>query len=613
MYFEKRIKSLQKKYNKIPECFSLYNQDNLEDGICPTVTASNGGNYGRVGGVLLSNGYTNGKDNVKEYKENAMNFNLINFCEFDKYAVKSYCAVHGVDEGKNLGDITKVDVESLPKDVDLLTHGSPCFTADTLILTDRGYKPIVDVEIGDMVLDHTLKYNKVVNRFAQGKKEVWEIETNHTSIIKTTSNHRFYVKRNNDIEPEWVECSQLTRNDKLALVQCEEKKQIKWVPINSITNTHKFEQVYDIEVEDSHSFTANGVIAHNCQSFSISGKQEGGVKGSGTRSSLLWNSVEIIQHCKPKFVIWENVKNVLSKKHRPVFNEYINEMYKSGYNTYYKVLNAKNYGIPQNRERIYAISVRKDVDNNPNYDVNNIDNKYYTNNLHQLYPEPFDNGLRLKDFLEDEVDEKYYLNKTLQLFINNSFKQERNGNGFRFEAHTAHTAHTITTRAGSRMDDNYIHNADINEEKITFDSTNKLQLEGMLNIKGNDQIRRVYSQDGISPTLSTMQGGNTEPKVTELADRFAEQYRIRKLTPKECWRLMGFSDEDFEKAEATGMSNAQLYKQAGNSIVVNVLEEIYKCLHAAYPNDFKADMNVISLFSGIGAFEKALERVDFDE
>lgn len=197
MYFEKRIKSLQKKYNKIPECFSLYNQDNLEDGICPTVTASNGGNYGRVGGVLLSNGYTNGKDNVKEYKENAMNFNLINFCEFDKYAVKSYCAVHGVDEGKNLGDITKVDVESLPKDVDLLTHGSPC------------------------------------------------------------------------------------------------------------------------------------------QSFSISGKQEGGVKGSGTRSSLLWNSVEIIQHCKPKFVIWENVKNVLSKKHRPVFNEYINEMYKSGYNTYY--------------------------------------------------------------------------------------------------------------------------------------------------------------------------------------------------------------------------------------------------------------------------------------
>ena len=557
MYFEKRIKSLQKKYNKIPECFSLYNQNNLEDGICPTVTASNGGNYGRVGGVLLSNGYTNGKDNVKEYKENAMNFNLINFCEFDKYAVKSYCAVHGVDEGKNLGDITKVDVGSLPKDVDLLTHGSPCFTADTLILTDRGYKPIVDVEIGDMVLDHTNQYNKVINRFAQGEKEIWEINAMGSDVIKTTSNHRFYVRKmkrvwHNNVhravreflEPSWVECKDLSkdyylgiainqnntipkwkgcldgragriepinnldmndkqlwymvgrflgdgwtkrrkeRNNNLSSVViccgkhkadkfekelegflnytkveertvykyqfcnkefatfCEQfghgagnkfipsfvfdmpidlikellrgyfdsdgsvdengkikvstisrllvygiaqlvakvyhrpysiyfiKRPIKhiiedrtvnqhdtysllfnpqknkqdhafyengylWVPINSITNTYKFEQVYDIEVEDSHSFTANGVIAHNCQSFSISGKQEGGVKGSGTRSSLLWNSVEIIQHCKPKFVIWENVKNVLSKKHRPVFNEYINEMYKSGYNTYY--------------------------------------------------------------------------------------------------------------------------------------------------------------------------------------------------------------------------------------------------------------------------------------
>lgn len=87
---------------------------------------------------------------------------------------------------------------------------------------------------------------------------------------------------------------------------------------------------------------------------------------------------------------------------------------------------------------------------------------------------------------------------------------------------------------------------------------------------------------------------------------------INKLTPKECYRLMGFGDEDFEKAKATGNSDTQLYKQAGNSIVVNVLEEICKCLHNAYPTDFTNGMNVISLFSGIGAFEKALERVDFD-
>ena len=89
-----------------------------------------------------------------------------------------------------------------------------------------------------------------------------------------------------------------------------------------------------------------------------------------------------------------------------------------------------------------------------------------------------------------------------------------------------------------------------------------------------------------------------------------ENYQIRKLTPRECYRLMGFGDDDFDKATSTGNSNSQLYKQAGNSIVVNVLEEIYKCLIKAYPNDFTQGMNVISLFSGIGAFEKALERVE---
>ena len=403
-----------------------------------------------------------------------------------------------------------------------------------------------------------------------------------------------------------------------------------WVPINSITNTQGFEEVYDIEVENTHSFTANGVIAHNCQSFSVAGKQHGGEKGSGTRSSLLWNSVEIIRHCKPKFVIWENVKNVLSKKHKPVFDAYIDEMKNMGYNTYYRVLNAKNYGIPQNRERIYAISVREDVDNNTNYTGHIDHNKYYDRFDKSLFPEPFDNGLRLRDFLENEVEEKYYLKNIGNFFIKNSFDQESKGNGFRFEPHiknNAEIAKTLTTRAGARMDDNFVIDIKSEKTKFKFDSTNnelnqggiisaselckdesnKIQMLGLLDIKGNEQVRRVYSSDGLSPTLNTMEGGNRQPKVLT-----SENFRIRKLTPKECYRLMGFSDEDFDKAKATGNSATQLYKQAGNSIVVNVLEEIYKCLHNAYPNDFTKSMNVMSLFSGIGAFEKALERVDFE-
>lgn len=131
-----------------------------------------------------------------------------------------------------------------------------------------------------------------------------------------------------------------------------------------------------------------------------------------------------------------------------------------------------------------------------------------------------------------------------------------------------------------------------------------IKVVGRLDIKGQDQIKRVYEVGGVSPTLSTMGGGNRQPKVMIVASRgrgsqniqhleprkdgmtntitsvqkdnyLQEGFRIRKLTPKECWRLMGFDDEDFEKAAKVN-SNTQLYKQAGNSIVVNVLEAVLK-------------------------------------
>lgn len=236
-------------------------------------------------------------------------------------------------------------------------------------------------------------------------------------------------------------------------------------------------------------------------------------------------------------------------------------------------------------------------------------NKCYDKSDCSLFPKPFDNGLRLKDFLENEVEEKYYLKNTGNFFIKNSFDQEAKGNGFRFEPHirnNADIAKTLTTRAGARMDDNFVLDIDDNETKFKFDSTNnKLNQIGYIN--SNSQGQRVYDTEGTSVSLSA-NGGGCGAK-TGLYNIGEQDFKIRKLTPKECYRLMGFSDEDFDKAASTGNSNSQLYKQAGNSIVVNVLEEIYKCLQQAYPNDFKVGMNVISLFSGIGAFEKALDRI----
>ena len=127
----------------------------------------------------------------------------------------------------------------------------------------------------------------------------------------------------------------------------------------------------------------------------MAGLQAGGDKGTGTRSSLMWETVRIIENVKPKYVIWENVKNLLSKKHRHNFDSYIEVMDKLGYNSYYQVLNAKDYGIPQNRERVFTISIRKDIDTG------------------YIFPEKQELKLKLKDVLESEVDEKYYLSDKL--------------------------------------------------------------------------------------------------------------------------------------------------------------------------------------------------------
>lgn len=362
-------------------------------------------------------------------KNSGIEFELFGFSEIDKYAIKSYCAVHGVDENLNLGDITKINIESLPLDIDLITHGSPC------------------------------------------------------------------------------------------------------------------------------------------QDFSVAGRGKGGDLGSGTRSSLMWNTVAICEHCQPKFVIWENVKNVLSKKHRHNFDKYLEEMDRIGYNSFYQVLNAKDYGVPQNRERIFVISIRKDL------------NKEFE------FPKGFDNGIRLKDILEDEVDEKYYLSLEKTSGLIEEYKGEKvelpcigasrgrnpeNRSDRTVGAPTRQFLEVNTNGISNTLTSVTKDNLVVESNKFKFiDKKNNLYMVGLLNIKGTEQVRRVYDPEGICPCLNTMQGGNRQPKIMG--------HRIRKLTPKECWRLMGFKDEQFLKAEQV-CSNSQLYKQAGNSIVVNVMGEIFKNL-----------------------------------
>lgn len=202
----------------------------------------------------------------KAFKRLGVDYELVNYCEIDKYASKSYAAIHGVSESLNLGDITKVDTAALPKGIDFVVYGFPC------------------------------------------------------------------------------------------------------------------------------------------QDISLSGKQKGlfNEDGTQTRSGLFFEALRIIKDTQPRVAIAENVKNLTSKKFSEQFNTVLESLEAAGYNNYWKVLNAKDYGIPQNRERVFIVSIRKDIDTG-----------FFK------FPEPHELKLKLKDLLESVVDEKYYLTGSNTMDKNN--------------------------------------------------------------------------------------------------------------------------------------------------------------------------------------------------
>ena len=277
-----------------------------------------------------------------------------------------------------------------------------------------------------------------------------------------------------------------------------------------------------------------------CQDISVAGLQKG-IKAGETRSGLLYEALRIIETKKPKYAIAENVKNLVGKRFKGDFEQLLALLDNMGYNSYWQVLNAKDYGIPQNRERVFIISIRKDIDNGC-----------------FVFPNTIPLETRMRDYLEDEVDEKYYLKDTKDFFIRHSLEQEAKGNGFRFSPHikkNAEIASAILTKAGSRMDDNYVIDVDYPDASFTFEKKN---------------------MDKVVKLISGGEKNETDKKGRQ--PMIIDNLRIRKLTPKECFRLMGFTDEDIEK---TTCSNTQLYKQAGNSICVPVVEAIFTNLHKA--------------------------------
>lgn len=487
------------------------------------------------------------------------NWKLVNFCEFDKYATSSYCAIHNENESKNLGDITKVDETKL-EPFNMICGGSPC----------------QDFSVA-----------------GKQKGSVWTCKD---------CGHEY-----NPLTVHWSE------RDKC--------------PCCGSNNIEK------------------------------------------TRSSLLVEYLRVIRANKPNFGMYENVKNIVGKQFKDTFKMFTDELDEYGYNVYWKVLNAKDYGIPQNRERVYLIFIKKELDNG----------KF-------TYPEPFDNGMRLKDILEENVDEKFYISEDkVQRFLTNLNNEDA----------LLYDACQVKREGKSREYNDFcptLTARDYKDPRLVNDNVVK-QIGTISKCEGNwknPQVGRIYSTDGCNPTLNTCGGNSHEPKIVQLGNvnpfgkgmngnvfdenglaptlttnkgegnkitirqatkkgyiecelggvadlsypesktrrgrvqengqicptitatetgvcRIESPIRIRKLTPKECFRLMGFSDENFEAAEKM-VSNSQLYKQAGNSIVVDVLYYILVELYKAMPYLFD-DLRLSSFFSGIGAFEIALNRL----
>lgn len=272
----------------------------------------------------------------------------------------------------------------------------------------------------------------------------------------------------------------------------------------------------DITKVDTSKLPPIDVITYGfpCQDISMAGHRKGlfNEDGTKTRSGLFFDALRIIEHTQPKVAIAENVKNLVGKKFKEQFKLVLESLNVAGYNNYWTVLNGKDFGVPQNRERVFIVSIRKDLDSGV-----------------FEFPEPYELKLKLEDLLEDEVDEEYSISERV-----------------------------IVSR---------------------FKSTyNKYNLKKSI-INGLDVHPTILARYDGSPSLLVTAGDvNRLRNCTnedELKNLIAEGLRIRKLTPKETWRLTGFSDEDYEKASKV-TSKANLYKLAGNSIVVPVLSALFE-------------------------------------
>lgn len=380
----------------------------------------------------------------------------------------------------------------------------------------------------------------------------------------------------------------------------------------------------DLEVTDTDKYCYIMTYSFPCTDLSVAGKMKGMKKGSGTRSGLLWEVERLLKEMdeKPQVLLMENVPQVHGKKNKEDFQSWISFLESDGYRNYWQDLNAKDFGVPQNRQRCFMVSL--------------------LGNYTYHFPKPKDDtSIKISDLLENTVEEKYYLHsdkaKKLieQLIVRNVLTEQSEGkkcvDGTINNPREKEIANCITARDdcgvsnqqstgnmvvekirikqatkkgyiecenGGVFDSSYptsdkrrgrVQHGGLVTPTITTSGDHIMRIEKIpkINVVGTmdntldhtfESANRVYSTEGIAPTVHTCAGGGTEIKV------LTDEYNIRKLTPREFGRLMGVADEDITKMEKVN-SNSQLYKQFGNSIVVDVLCAIFKQLNIEHEKE----------------------------
>ncbi|MDN7234197.1 DNA (cytosine-5-)-methyltransferase [Staphylococcus haemolyticus] len=382
----------------------------------------------------------------------------------------------------------------------------------------------------------------------------------------------------------------------------------------AIYDTENEEELDDItSVTDEHFRLYRGQVdiitgGFPCQAFSIAGNRRG---FEDTRGTIFFHIARAIKEIQPSYVLLENVKGLLSHDKGRTYGTIVQALDELGYFIEWGLFNSKYWGVPQNRERVYILVTRKDVWKEPK--------------LFNLVKQQTSVDTRLVDILEKDVDESYYLSeeKTRKLTLNEDLSGRLNHYDYR-DVDSVHSVNRVsptlnTMQGGDRQ-------PKVAVPVLTPDRVNKRQngrrfkennkpmftltsqdRHGIAISKNVSQLKRksfvskkefgrmgkqacetmnenieelkngttvnaynkTIDQTGLSPTLTTRPEGF---KTAILP--ITEDLRIRKLTPLECWRLQGFTDEQFYKAKNSGVSNSQLYKQAGNAVTVNVVDAI---------------------------------------